>query len=285
MSRRGTFPTSSFSSSWPLSLLLPLLLASLIRRGTGAVVGTLENKGATEKPKEDGCVACGEYRCPENSAKCLLGSVPDPCGCCPDGLCARLDGESCWNASIPRLPSKNLNDGFCARNYLCQLRSDLQEEDEPEATCVCMEQNPACGSNNETYETPCALHEEAMKLRNSSFLRLQHLGPCESRPWILSQLQDVFSTYGRRVAINCEAKGFPVPDIYWEFHSADGRKVVTLPGEELEATVHTSEGPEPLMRTSWMQLPRVSKEHIGMYHCIANNSIGETSAAFFVSML
>lgn len=69
-----------------------------------------------------------EYRCPEDPGKCLLGSVPDPCGCCPDGLCARLLGEPCWNESIPLLPSKCRNDGYCARNYLCELRSDLQEE-------------------------------------------------------------------------------------------------------------------------------------------------------------
>lgn len=105
-------------------------------------------------------------------------------------------------------------------------------QDAPEATCVCMEQSPACGSNNETYSTPCALHEEAMKLKNSS-LRLQHLGPCESRPWILSTLEDVASSFGQRVALNCEAKGFPVPDIFWEFHSADGRRVVKLPGDAI----------------------------------------------------
>jgi len=68
-------------------------------------------------------------RCPENPGKCLLGSVPDPCGCCQEtGLCARLLSEPCWNASIPFLPPKSRNDGYCARNYLCELRSDLQEK-------------------------------------------------------------------------------------------------------------------------------------------------------------
>jgi len=68
-------------------------------------------------------------RCPENPGKCLLGSVPDPCGCCQEtGLCARLLGEPCWNASIPFLPPKSRNNGYCARNYLCELRSDLQEK-------------------------------------------------------------------------------------------------------------------------------------------------------------
>lgn len=62
------------------------------------------------------------------------------------------------------------------------------------------------------------------------------------------------------------------------------KMAVLSAGEEHEATVHTSDGPEPLMRTSWMQLARLNKEHIGMYYCIANNSMGEASAASFVSM-
>ncbi|XP_012221578.2 insulin-like growth factor-binding protein-related protein 1 [Linepithema humile] len=266
------------------AFLSALLFCAILQQGASAVAETIENKSVTEKAQAEGCIECGYYRCPEDPGKCLLGSVPDPCGCCPGGLCARLLGEPCWNASIPLLSPNSRNDGYCARNYLCELRSDLQEEDAPEAICVCMEQSPACGSNNETYSTPCALHEEAMKLRNSSSLRLQHLGPCESRPWILSTLEDIASSFGQRVALNCEAKGFPVPDIFWEFHSADGRRVLKLPEEKHEATVHTSDGPEPLMRTSWMQLARLNKEHIGIYYCIANNSIGEASAASFVSM-
>lgn len=93
-----------------------------------------------------------------------------------------------------------------------------------------MEQTPACGNDNKTYTTPCALHEEAMRRKRSSSLTLQHLGPCQSRPWILSPLEDVLSVFGQRLALNCEAKGFPVPDIFWEFHAADGRKVLKLPG-------------------------------------------------------
>ncbi|KAL6446258.1 hypothetical protein ACFW04_001104 [Cataglyphis niger] len=268
--------------AFPFAFLSALVFCVTLQQVTSTE--TIENKSVTEKEQPLGCIECGYYRCPENPAKCLLGSVPDPCECCPNGLCARFLGEPCWNSSIPLLSPKNRNNGYCARNYLCELRSDLQEEDAPEATCVCMEQSSACGSNNETYATPCALHEEAMKLRNSSSLRLQHLGPCESRPWILSTLEDVASPFGQRVALNCEAKGFPVPDIFWEFHSADGRRILKLPGKEHEATVHTSDGPEPLMRTSWMQLSRLNKEHIGIYHCIANNSIGEASATSFVSM-
>ncbi|OAD55873.1 Kazal-type serine protease inhibitor domain-containing protein 1 [Eufriesea mexicana] len=224
------------------------------------------------------------YRCPGDIAKCLLGSVLDPCECCAKGICARLDGEPCWNSSIPGLPPERRNDGLCARNYVCTLRSDLRKQDTPEATCICMEQTLACGNDNKTYTTPCVLHEEALRRKGTSSLKLQHLGPCQSRPWILSPLEDVLLAFGQRLALNCEAEGFPIPDIFWEFHTADGREVLKLPGESEETTVHSSVGPEPFMRTSWMQLPRVNKEHIGMYHCIAKNSLGEASSASFVSI-
>uniref|UniRef100_A0A0C9PWR9 KAZALD1 protein n=1 Tax=Fopius arisanus TaxID=64838 RepID=A0A0C9PWR9_9HYME len=230
------------------------------------------------------CGVCELYRCPDNSSRCLLGSVPDPCECCPGGRCARLEGETCWNASISSLSVTKRERGLCATNYLCQLRNDLLDEDEPEAICVCMEQSPACGSNNETYSTPCALHEEAMRLRKAS-LKLKHLGPCPSRPWIFSPLMDTATPLGQRVALNCEAKGFPVPDILWEFRSASDGVVLKLPNEEHGGTVHTTDGPENLMKTSWMQVSSVMRQHSGTYQCIANNTLGHASSAAFLSVM
>lgn len=55
-------------------------------------------------------------------------------------------------------------------------------------------------------------------------------------------------------------------------------------GDNHGATVHSSTGPEPFMRTSWMQLASVTTEHVGMYHCIANNSLGMASSVSSVSI-
>ncbi|KOC60263.1 Kazal-type serine protease inhibitor domain-containing protein 1 [Habropoda laboriosa] len=262
-----------------------ILYTTTLQGNVFAFMETDEDTDVTAKKRIDGCIECGDYRCPGDPGKCLLGSVFDPCECCTKGLCARLDGESCWNSSIPGLPSTSRNNGLCARNYVCTLRSDLRKEDELQAVCVCMEQSLACGSDNKTYATPCALSAEAMRRRNTSLLRLQHLGPCQSRPWLLSPLENVLSVFGQRVALNCEAEGFPIPDIFWEFHATDGRKVLKLPGEAHGATIHSSLGPEPFMRTSWLQLARVTKTHIGVYYCIAKNSLGEARSASFVSTL
>ncbi|KAK2584073.1 hypothetical protein KPH14_006519 [Odynerus spinipes] len=294
MTRNGAVP-SSLSFSWLLLLLLVAILpphqearASVTFDLSPLFFGALVKDSKSEESRDTklpGCIECGEYRCPENSSKCLLGSVSDPCGCCKSGVCARLGGEPCWNASIPELSPKSRKDGLCARNYFCQLRSDLQEEDEAEAICTCMEQTPACGSDEITYETPCALHEEAMRLRSPLSLKLQHLGPCQTRPWIVSYTENVVSGFGQRVLLACETKGFPVPDIFWEFHSPDEKTVIQLPGEEHEITVQSDQDSKSLTRTSWLQLPRLTKEHVGTYHCIANNSIGEAGAASFVSMV
>lgn len=67
-------------------------------------------------------------RCPENPERCSLGVVSDICGCCPEGVCAKMTGEACWNSSISQLPFEKRNEGLCAENYSCQLRLDLQPE-------------------------------------------------------------------------------------------------------------------------------------------------------------
>ncbi|XP_076245157.1 insulin-like growth factor-binding protein-related protein 1 [Calliopsis andreniformis] len=272
-------------SSLSLSLKLLVYFGILLWHDVSAYVGSSESKGSTKKEQIDGCIECGNYRCPEDPGKCLLGSVPDPCECCKKGLCARLDGEPCWNSSISEISVKSRNHGFCARNYLCKLRSDLEEQDEPQSVCVCMEQSPACGSNNKTYTTPCALHEQSMRLKSPSSLKLQHLGPCESRPWIVSPLENILTTSGQRIALNCEVKGFPIPDIFWEFQSADGKQVLKLPAKEHEATIHINMDAEALTRSSWLQLPRLGQKHVGKYYCIANNTLGEASTTSHVTIV
>lgn len=54
--------------------------------------------------------------------------------------------------------------------------------------------------------------------------------------------------------------------------------------DDHDGVVKTKDGPEPRMRTSWMQLPRLEKNHIGTYYCIASNSVGEASISSFLSI-
>ncbi|XP_014208088.1 insulin-like growth factor-binding protein-related protein 1 [Copidosoma floridanum] len=253
-----------------------LLVAVALASGTGELAET--------DIHAEGCYSCAEYRCPSDPSECLLGTTMDICGCCSQGVCARTLGESCWNPMIHELPNWRRNEGLCASRYECQLRDDLEPEDIPEATCVCPEEGPVCGSNNRTYATSCVLYEQS-KRYYSDYLHLQHPGPCPHHPVIYSAPENVAGVLNHLVALGCEAKGFPLPDVFWEFHSADGERVLRLPYDELDdAVVNNSMNNNTLMRTSWLQLEHLRQHHVGTYHCVANNSIGQASAFSSVSI-
>lgn len=55
--------------------------------------------------------------------------------------------------------------------------------------------------------------------------------------------------------------------------------------DDHDGVVKTKDGPEPRMRTSWMQLSHLNKTHIGTYYCIAANSVGEASISSFLSII
>ena len=98
-----------------------------------------------------------------------------------------------------------------------------------------MDQYQVCGTDDQTYPTPCALQEEVIRLKvkdPNTNLEIAQTEPCPSRPRIYSAPDDYNdATPGQLISINCEAKGFPLPDIFWEFHSADGREVLRLPSK------------------------------------------------------
>ncbi|XP_043492668.1 insulin-like growth factor-binding protein-related protein 1 isoform X2 [Polistes fuscatus] len=251
MTRNGAF---SWLSSSSFSCFLFLLFSTLPSHQedrtsvtfdlSPILFGSLVKESKSHESKDNklpGCIECGEYRCPENPSKCLLGSVSDPCGCCKAGICARLGGEPCWNSSITEPYANSRKDGLCARNYFCQLRNDLQKE---------------------------------------------QLGPCPTRPWIVSYTEHVVSNIGQLVLLACETKGFPVPDIFWEFRSPDGKKVLKLKtNEEYVISVEKNIDPKSWTKTSWLQLPRLTKDHVGTYYCMANNSIGDAAATSQVSIV
>nr|CAD7442309.1 unnamed protein product [Timema bartmani] len=41
-------------------------------------------------------------------------------------------------------------------------------------------------------------------------------------PWIISGPQDIGSSLGQGLALDCEVKGYPIPSIHWEFKADDG---------------------------------------------------------------
>ncbi|XP_011298928.1 insulin-like growth factor-binding protein-related protein 1 [Fopius arisanus] len=206
------------------------------------------------------CGVCELYRCPDNSSRCLLGSVPDPCECCPGGRCARLEGETCWNASISSLSVTKRERGLCATNYLCQLRNDLLDEG------LCPDNSSRCLLGSVPDPCECCPGGRCARLEgetcwNASISSLsvtkRERGLCATN--YLCQLRN---------------------DLLDEIHL----KYVIL-DEEHGGTVHTTDGPENLMKTSWMQVSSVMRQHSGTYQCIANNTLGHASSAAFLSVM
>ncbi|KAE8736661.1 hypothetical protein FOCC_FOCC017883 [Frankliniella occidentalis] len=85
-----------------------------------------EPEPSTEAPEppEPGCAPCRVGSCPRSAADCSTGLAPDPCGCCPRGVCGVREGARCYNASTNGdLAARAL--GVCGENMDCVTRLDL----------------------------------------------------------------------------------------------------------------------------------------------------------------
>ncbi|XP_049857879.1 insulin-like growth factor-binding protein-related protein 1 [Schistocerca gregaria] len=256
----------------------------LLVKATALVVLVVATAGAGAAPVHDGdrCPdKCDTALCPRSEAACPRGLVPDPCACCPSGLCGLEEGERCFD---PRLTPKKFDRfGQCGDGLVCKSRHDLTFRDEPESLCMCKDSREACGTNNRTYDSICQLKADASKFEEQPSIRLKHWGPCESAPWITSGPEDVVVPLNSGLSLDCEAKGYPVPSIHWEFKAENG-SVRLLPSDDLYVAVQVRGGPESYMETSWVQIVDLRKSDAGTYTCIAVNSEGMASASAKVTI-
>jgi hypothetical protein len=121
----------------------------------------------------EGCEPCDPARCSKYK-QCTAGLVKDRCGCCD--VCGKRESELCHHDKLD-YPEGEWH-GKCGENLECRVRTDLAEDDTPEALCFCMIEGTLCGSNNETYENLCHLMAAAAKLGTP--IRVQGKGPCKA---------------------------------------------------------------------------------------------------------
>lgn len=101
------------------------------------------------------CEECMPELCPGTQG-CRAGLVRDACGCCFE--CGNLEGQSC------DLGDRNVHYGVCGEDMECKLEPQQtgdRDEGVHDAQCICIFQEPLCGSDGRTYMNLCKFKEAA----------------------------------------------------------------------------------------------------------------------------
>merc|ERR1711915_197821 len=219
--------------------------------------------------QEQECGPCDTSKCPETGV-CPGGTTMDFCGCCE--VCSRRLSELC---DLPKEPVKY---GICGDYLVCKPRTDVIGQ--KENTCQCLEEGEVCGSDGKGYESVCALLEETVNVPD---LIVSERSPCKTAPVIKSSPEDSTRPIGGIMVLDCEAVGYPVPDVIWELIKPDGSSM-KLPSDDSAVAVQVRGGPEKHMVTGWVQIMEVTKKTAGTYVCIASNSEGEDRKAATIKL-
>lgn len=136
----------------------------------------------------------------------------------------------------------------------CLLRTDVDPEDPPEAICSCDDATRVCGSDGTTYENICKLTEERYIRRDG--LVVSSRSPCRHgkfifclrqnstfqiftlAPVIVTEPKSITTKPGENIAFDCEADGWPVPDIEWRFSDLTNSNIIRdLPADDPNVAV------------------------------------------------
>ncbi|XP_054167089.1 insulin-like growth factor-binding protein-related protein 1 [Oppia nitens] len=240
-----------------------LLVVLLIHVVIGVIADNKNNKCSED---------CDLKKClpPED---CLAGLIKDQCNCCP--ICGQREGERCFNETLRSKLARSYDIyPDCGENMICNLRTDMEATDPPEAVCFCLKDEPICGSDGKTYDNDCLLNEERYKRRDG--LIAASRGPCRTVPTIVSPPEDIRNKSGSYVAFSCEVKGWPVPTIEWHVQRDTDAKA--LPSDDPHIAVQSRGGPSNYEVTGWLQVLDITHVDQGTYYCVAKNSEGETKA-------
>ncbi|XP_025409042.1 insulin-like growth factor-binding protein-related protein 1 [Sipha flava] len=214
----------------------------------------------------DGCAAAN---CPHNQEVCLLGLVPDRCGCCANGVCGLAESQECDAISRP-----------CANNLECvKMKDGVGTKTEVLYRCACKEKEMVCGSDNRTYSNVCQLNEAISKLGNNrTLISIQYWGPCQSAPVIKSAPKNFAGIIGQPAVFDCEINGYPVPSINWQFTDMLGI-TKSLPGDDTLLAIQTRGGPDRHTVSSWVQIMEFKHIHSGNYTCLGTNKVDTVVAS------
>ncbi|XP_030646788.1 kazal-type serine peptidase inhibitor domain 3 [Chanos chanos] len=215
------------------------------------------------------CEECVPELCPEAKG-CRAGLVQDSCGCCME--CGNLEGQSC------DLGERNVYFGLCGSDLECKFDgSDGDGGELPEPQCVCVSQEPLCGSDGQTYMNLCKFKEAAFL---NPVLNVSD-GPCKTVPIIKVPPHNQVNVTGSSMVFLCEVFAYPMALVEWR---KDGNDVI-LPGDDPHISVQSRGGPQKYELSSWLQIEDASQMDSGTYRCIAHNELGNVSATAVLGVL
>nr|XP_027212706.1 insulin-like growth factor-binding protein-related protein 1 [Penaeus vannamei] len=232
-----------------------------------AVTAAVLVAAASAQDLDSKCGECDRSACPEVGT-CPGGAVPDECGCCT--ICARGLGQRCENETATASGGRY---GACGDHLVCRARTDVGDSVEG---CLRVRQRGR-GLRLRRRDLRDPLPPAGEDGRQPRALRGGE-GPCKAAPVIVSAPEDAERPEGSILVLDCEVKGYPVPDVTWELNLEDGSSF-KLPGDMSSLAVQVRGGPEKFMATGWVQIMRIKKDTVGTYSCVATNSEGEARAA------
>ncbi|XP_077335356.1 kazal-type serine protease inhibitor domain-containing protein 1-like [Lithobates pipiens] len=242
---------------------------SLLSFPSPALLRILPIRGwSNEVEATHSCVPCQEERCPPAPQRCPAGRVKDRCGCCWE--CANVEGQMC------DLPGMKHYFGTCGEELRCQVKVGQSEEPH----CVCPSQENVCGTDRRTYKNICRL-QEAARTRLRTELKVQHTGPCQEAPRLLSSLQDTAAVIGHTVILGCEVAAQPMAELEWRKEGIEG----PLPGDSGHIIVQSRGGPQRHHVTGWLQIHNVRQRDAGSYTCHGRNMYGEVTTTARLTLI
>uniref|UniRef100_A0A8C5BNL8 Kazal-type serine protease inhibitor domain-containing protein 1 n=1 Tax=Gadus morhua TaxID=8049 RepID=A0A8C5BNL8_GADMO len=220
------------------------------------------------------CGDCLPALCPPvRPGGCPAGRVRDRCDCCE--RCANGAGQRCDPDAAQEFY------GRCGEGLVCRRKAARRGHSRanPEPACTCRDKGRVCGSDGWTYPNLCQLKEASS--RSERGIRAVGAGTCRSAPRILRGPRHTSNSTGSGVVFGCEVSAYPLPSVTWKKRGSH----YFLPGDHPRISVQMRGGPQRYSVSTWLQIQGLQLSDAGVYSCISQNALGETSATGKLTVL